>query len=176
MLNPDKRASVADRTKPDVMRRALGRMAEYLDGLPASELAVRQPFELGLAAMRACHWDEAIGYFEKAMTLTKGVHHVALLNLTGVCHYTRGRSDDALKDFEQSVRLAAQLEDRRGRAQALNNIGLICRDNGELDRALKYLQESLAIARELNDQWAVSIELGNNANVWHDKGNIDPGA
>ena len=173
MLSSDKKQSDANRVKPDVMRRDLARMAEYLDGLPASELAVRQPFELGLAAMRACRWDEAVAYFRKAMTATKGVHLVALLNLTGVCHYTKGRSDDALKDFEQSVRLSAQLHDRRGRAQAINNIGLIYRDNGELDRALECLEESLAIARELNDQWAVSIQLGNLANVWHDKGDLD---
>ena len=173
MPGHSRRQSDAEPVKPDVMRRTLARMAEYLDGLPASELAVRRPFELGLAAMRACRWDEAIAYFMKAMTVTKGVHLVALLNLTGVCRYTRGRSDEALRDFEESIRLAAPLEDRRGRTQALNNIGLIYRDNGELDRALGYLEESLAIARELNDQWAVSIQLGNTANIWHDKGDLD---
>jgi len=155
------------------MHRKLGRMAEYHDGLRTSEPAIRQPFELGLAAMRACRWGEAVSDFRKAMTATKGVHLVALLNLTGVCHYTQGRADAALRDFEASARLAVPLQAIRGRAQALNNIGLIYRDNGELDRALRYLEESLALSRELADQWAVAIQLGNTGNVWHDKGDLD---
>jgi tetratricopeptide (TPR) repeat protein len=166
-------ASEADRNRSEVMRPNLGRVAEYLDGLPTAEPVVRQPFELGIAAMRACRWDEAIGHFREAMTLTGGVHVVALLNLTGVCHYTRGRPDEALRDFVESARLAVQLKAKRGRAQALNNIGLVCRDNGELDTALEYLHEALAIAHEFDDQWAVAIQLGNIGNVWHDKGELD---
>ena len=172
-LDPDKRRAETNWKKPDVMRRDLGRMAEYLDGLPSSEPAVRQPFELGLAAMRACRWDEAIGHFRNAMTVTKGTHLVALLNLTGVCHYTRGRPSEALKDFEESVRLAIRCQSERGRAQALNNVGLVYHGRGELDKALEYIEESLAIARELDDQWAVAIQLGNAGNIWHDKGDLD---
>jgi len=172
-LGPEKRHAETDWKRPDVMRRDLGRLAEYLDGLPVSEPAVRQPFELGLAAMRACRWAEAIGHFRDAMTATKGTHLVALFNLTGMCQYTRGRPSEALRDFEESVRLAVEYQSERGRAQALNNIGLICHDNGELDRALEYLGESLAMASELDDQWAVAIQLGNTGNIWHDKGDLD---
>ena len=172
-LNPERRQPEADLDRPDAMRRNMGRMAEYHDGLSASEPEVRESFELGLAAMRACRWDDAIPHFKKAMAITSGVHLVALLNLTGVCNYTRGREDEALKDFEESVRLAASLHAKRGRAQALNNIGLIHRDNGDPGKALRYLEESLALARELDDQWAVAIQLGNTGNVWHDKGDLD---
>jgi len=173
MFGPNKRQAETDWEEPDVLHSYLGRMAEYLDGLPLSEPVVRQPFELGLAAMRECRWDEAIAYFNKAMSVTKGVHLVALLNLIGVCRYTQGRPDDALRDFEESARLALELGARRGGAQALNNIGLINRDNGDLDTALRLLEESLAIARELDDRWAVAIQLGNIGNVWHDRGDLD---
>ena len=172
LLGFNRRKEEAARESPDVMRCNLGRMAEYLDGLPLSEPVVREPFELGLAAMRACRWDEAVAYFKKAMTVTKGVHLVALLNLIGVCRYTQGRTDDALGHFDESARLAVGLQTKRGRSQALNNIGLIYRDNGELDRALEYMEESLALARELEDQWAVAIQLGNTGNVWHDRGDF----
>jgi tetratricopeptide (TPR) repeat protein len=173
VLNPMNRRTEEDREAPDVMRRNLGRMAEYLDGLPASEPVVREPFELGLAAMRACRWDNAVAYFQEAMAVTEGVHLVALLNLIGVCRYTQGRSDEALGHFEESARLAEGLEAKRGRAQALNNIGLICRDRGDLDRALAYVEESMAIARQLDDLWATAIQLGNAGNIWHDKGDLD---
>lgn len=167
-----RRGPEPERDRPDAVRHKLGRTAEYLDGLPTSEPVVRQPFELGLAAMRACRWDEAVSHFQQAMGVTNGVHLVALLNLIGVCRYTQGRTDEALSKFAQSAGLAVGMQAKRGRAQALNNIGLIYRDSGELDRALPYLEESLALARELSDQWAIAILLGNTANVWHDRGDL----
>jgi tetratricopeptide (TPR) repeat protein len=173
MLKPAVRKAEADQESSEAMRHGLGRMAEYLDGLPASEPAVRQPFELGLTAMRACRWDEAVAHFRTAMTVTEGVHLVALLNLIGICRYTQGRLDDALRDFEESARLAVGSDAARGRAQALNNIGLINRDNGELDTALRCLEESLAISRAFDDRWAVAIQLGNIGTIWHDRGDLD---
>jgi tetratricopeptide (TPR) repeat protein len=173
ILSPARRKPAADREGPDAMRHSLGRMAEYLDGLAASEPPVREPFELSLAAMRACRWDEAVAYFREAMAVTEGVHLVALRNLIGVCRYTQGLSDAALEAFEESARLAQGLEANRGRAQALNNIGLIYRDRGELDRALVHIEESMAIARQLDDLWAMAIQLGNAGNIWHEKGDLD---
>ncbi|GEM_PF-395149 len=173
VMKPAARKPQEDREPAGAMRRSLGRVAEYLDGLPASEPAVREPFELGVAAMRACRWEYAVECFREAMAATGGVHLVALLNLIGVCRYTQGRSDEALAHFEESARLAKGLEAKRGLAQALNNIGLICRDRGEQDQALAYIDESMAIARQLDDLWAMAIQLGNAGNVWHDKGDLD---
>ncbi len=173
MFRPAARKAETDQESPDALRHGLGRMAEYLDGLPASEPVVRQPFELGLTAMGTCHWDEAVAHFRTAMAVTEGVHLVALLNLIGVCRYTQGRMDDARRDFEESARLATKLEAARGRAQALNNIGLINRDNGELDKALGCLEESLAISRRFDDWWAIAIQLGNIGTVWQDRGDLD---
>ncbi|MBM3330644.1 tetratricopeptide repeat protein [candidate division WOR-3 bacterium] len=173
LLNTKERSPESRPERPECVRRDLGRMAEYLDGLPLSPPVVRQPFELGLAAMRACRWDEAVAYFKQAMSVTSGVHLVALLNQIGVCRYTQGRVEDALRCFHQSARLADELHTKRGRVQALNNIGLIHRDRGELDGALEYLEESLTLARELDDQWAVAILLGNTGNVWHDRGELE---
>ena len=173
ILKPTARKAHGEPAGSDAMRYAIGRAAEYLDGLPASEPVVRGPFELGLAAMRACRWDDAVSYFRQAMTLTNGVHLVALLNLIGVCRYTQGRADDALSDFEESAALAERLQAKRGRAHALNNIGLIYRDRGELDRALACLEQSLAVAREFDDLWAMAIHLGNVGNIWHRKGDFD---
>jgi tetratricopeptide (TPR) repeat protein len=173
ILHSNARTAAADRRASDVMRRNLGRMAEYMNGLPTADPVVRGPFELGLAAMRACRWDEAVKRFQRAMAATTGVHHVALLNLIGVCRYTQGHRDDALRYFEESVRVAEQVRANRGKAQALNNIALVYHDNGEPDSALKCLEESLAIARESDDQWATAVQLGNVGNIWHDKGDLD---
>ncbi len=174
VLHPVKWQSGTTEERPAAIRRHLGRMAEYLDGLPASEPVVREPFERGLAAMRACQWEEAIGHFRAAKQVTpQGVHVVALLNLAGVCQYTRGRTDVALSYFEESARLAEQYEANQGKAQALNNIALIYRDSGQPEKALDYLEQSLAIARSLDNRWAVAIQLGNIGSVLHDEGDLN---
>jgi len=172
MLAPGRRQPQTDLKRLDALRRSMGRMAECHDGLCASDPTARRLFDRGISAMRACNWHDAISHLQQAKTETNGVHLVALLNLSGVCNYTSGRADAALRDFEESERLAATLHAGRGRARALNNIGLIRRDRGELDPALATLSESLALTRGLADQWVVAILLGNIGNVWHDKGDL----
>jgi tetratricopeptide (TPR) repeat protein len=156
-----------------MMRRDMDRVAEYLNELPRSGPAVRQPFELGLAAMETYNWDRAVEHFREAMPQARGAEIVALFNLTGVCRYTQGRLDDALANFEESERLAEQFGDEEGKAPALGNIGVICHDKGELDRALQYKEQALAKAHQLGDQWAEAIYLANIGNIWHDKGELD---
>lgn len=157
----------------EVMRRDMDRIAVYIDGLPRSGTAVREPFERGRAAMAAYEWEQAIGHFREAMTRARGAQIVALFNLTGVCQYTQGQLDKALADFEESVRLAKQFQDVNGEAPALGNIGVIWHDRGDLDRALELKEQALMKAHELGDQWAEALYLGNIGNVWHDKGDLD---
>jgi tetratricopeptide (TPR) repeat protein len=161
------------KARPDVMRHRRGIMTEHLGVLFASRPEVREPFELGFAAMNACRWDEAIVHLQKAAAATKGLKQVALLNLIGVCHYTQGRLVDAFKVFDESAKLAEKFGDKRGKARAIGNIGLIYRDNGQLDSALKYFEEALTIARSVGHQWAVAIHLGYAGSIYHDKGELD---
>jgi tetratricopeptide (TPR) repeat protein len=172
-LSPSRRWARLVARSREVMRRDMDRVAEYVDGLSRSGTAVRQPFELGRAAMAACEWEPAIGHFREAMMQARGAEIVALFNLTGVCQYTQGHLDKALADFEESSRLAEQFRDANGKAPALGNIGVIWHDKGEIDKALQYKEEALAKAHGLGDQWAEALYLGNIGNIWHDKGDLD---
>lgn len=161
------------RTRLDVMRRDPDRIVESLGGLHEADPAVWQPFEHGLAAIAACHWDEAIEHFRAARAKADETQLAALLNQTGVCHYTRGRTDHALRNFEESVRFAKQCGDEPGMAPALGNIGVILHDTGDLDRALDALSEALSIVRKHADQRAAAPYLVNIGNIQRDKGDLD---
>src|SRR5512143_1198254 len=75
--------------KTGVVRCRPGRMAENLGKLLESRPEIREPFELGFAAMNTSNWGDAIRHFQTAVTATNGPGLVALHNLIGVCHYTQ---------------------------------------------------------------------------------------
>ncbi len=160
-------------TKADRMRHRRGMMTGHLGELFSAMPAVREPFELGFAAMNACRWNEAIGHLQAAAAATKGLKLVALLNLMGVCHYTEGRLNEALRDFEESARLADKFSDKQARARALANVGLVYRDSGQLDRALDCLERALEMARSIGHQWSVATHLGYAGSIYHDRGQLD---
>jgi len=161
------------RRRPDVIRRDLNRMAEYMGEPSGSEPAVSRPFELGLAAMTACRWDQAIEHFQEARTRAGRSQLVPLLVQIGVCHYMQGCLGDALKEFGESSRLADREGDKPGRAAALADIGVIHHEYGELGSALTHLNEALAIARESGDQRFAALCLGNIGNIHREKGQLD---
>ncbi len=148
-------------------------MAEYLDRLQESDPAVWRPFELGLAAMAACQWDQAIGHFRKAQTKASGAQLVPLHIQTGVCRYIQGHPDDALTEFKEATRLAKLYGDKQGEAAALGNIGVLRHDSGELGGALRKLREALAIIRKYGEQRAAAPYLANIGNIYRDRGESD---
>jgi tetratricopeptide (TPR) repeat protein len=161
------------RKRLDVLRRDLNRMAEYTGTLREAATQVSQPFELGIDAMAACKWDQAIEYFQKARTSAGGAQLVPLLIQIGVCHYMQGSLEDALQEFGESARLAEHEGDKPGRAAALAGIGVIHHEFGEFGSALTHLNAALALAREVDDRRMVALCLGNIGNIQRSSGRLD---
>ncbi len=152
---------------------ALSEKLEYLDGLPQADDPVRVPFEKGYAAMKACRWDEAIGYFRQALKHASGRQLVALFNLIGLCHDTPGRWDKAVASYEESARLAEEFEDREGRAIALHNLGIILQNRGQYDKARELYEQSLKLNRELGDKNGIAQTLHQLGMIHQDQGEYD---
>ena len=142
------------------LREDVSRMVEYLDGLPKAAEPVRNPFAKGRAAMKASPWDEAIAHFNRAKKHASGTQLVALFNLIGLCHTTPGRWNKAIASYEESARLAAEFDDRKGRAAALHNLGVILQNRGEYVKAREKYQQSLKLERELGDRRGIAITHG----------------
>ena len=159
--------------RTNVIRRDLNKMAEYLGGLHESDAVVRQPFELGLAAMAACQWEQAIEQFRQAQARARGAQLVPIHNQTGVCHYIRGRLDDALRDFDESARLATRHQIELDKAPALGNIGVILHDCGDITNSLSTMTEALSIVRRVGDRGVMAPYLNNIGNVHRDLGELD---
>ena len=80
----------------------------------------------------------------------------------------RGRSS-----LGEALALYRELEDKKGIAESLSNLGRIEMWRGDHDRAKAPLEEGLEVARESGDEWTIGYALNLRA-VWaHDEGDLE---
>lgn len=77
-------------------------------------------------------------------------------------------SDSALYFGECALSLALQLNDQRGQAQALNDLGIIYADRNEYDTSLEFYGQSLEIRTLLGDTMGIGA-LHNKMGIIHQK-------
>ncbi|MGH9755672.1 MAG: tetratricopeptide repeat protein [Blastocatellia bacterium] len=71
----------------------------------------------------------------------------------------RGKYNEALRRYEQSLQIVKELGNHAGAASLLNNIGILYQDRGEYGEALHRYEQSLQIAEELGDGVGVAGSL-----------------
>ena len=87
--------------------------------------------------------------------------------------YRTGDYEQAMEKFQQSLKLAREINDKSGIATLLNNIGEIYYARGEYDKALRYYEEALAIGRELRDKSGIATRLNNIGGIYYARGEYD---
>ena len=84
----------------------------------------------------------------------------------GVTYYFQSRYEQALRHFEQALRLSRETGDRKEVAASLNNIGLIHRIQGRYEDALAHYRESLAVEREIGNRRGIASSFNNVGSVY----------
>ena len=79
----------------------------------------------------------------------------------GVMAWYQSDYEQATADFETSLRLYRQLDDKDGIAHLTNNLGVLALHRGRYDEAIQLLEQSLHLRRELGDTWGVATCLNN---------------
>ena len=72
-----------------------------------------------------------------------------------------GQMKKALHLYEEAVKLAAALKDRKREAAALNGLGLVYSNTGEPQKALDFYQQALPLARAAGDKASEATILSN---------------
>ncbi len=90
----------------------------------------------------------------------------------GLIHKWQGNYSEALKLYEEALKLDDQLGNLSNKVTDLNNIGEIHRAKGNYPEALKMYQESLKIAEKLNDLERKAVALNNIAAIRFSLGNL----
>lgn len=118
--------------------------------------------------------DQAIKYAEEAKTISIKLNYphgigYALKNI-GLAYYGRN-FPEVLINWEASLKVFIESNDKLGEANILNNIGAVYFVQGDYVHALNYYLKSLSLSEELKDTIRIATALGNIGSVYENDPN-----
>ena len=123
------------------------------------------------------HWGEGRGWLSRFLEVVPGDRagsvRAKALNGAGTLAHFQEDVKSARSFLEEGLAICRKLDDRRGIAATLNNLGITLSTVGD-PAARVLLEESLAIAREIGDRWGATRVLMTLAQALLDQG--DSGA
>jgi tetratricopeptide (TPR) repeat protein len=97
----------------------------------------------------------------------------SLNNQIGKLWHELSYYETALPYFQQALRIAEEIGDKRGEGTTLNDIGEIHDAQGDYETALTYLQQSLSIQQEIGDKRGEGTTLNNISQIYDAQGDYE---
>ncbi|WP_440955461.1 tetratricopeptide repeat protein [Methanosarcina sp. Mfa9] len=88
----------------------------------------------------------------------------------GLTYQQLGYVRKAIEYYEQALKIAKEIGDRRGEGADLGNLGNAYRNLGEPRKAIEYYEQALKISKEIGDRRGEGNHLGNLGNAYSDLG------
>lgn len=114
----------------------------------STAVSIAQPlYEIPLTRNDSARWhtnDSLAALFKRQGALRESAKH---LDDNGMLFWERNRQVEAIKYFEQSLKVNEQLGNNNGIAGINSNLGFIYADIAEYDKALEYLEKTLTVRR-----------------------------
>jgi tetratricopeptide (TPR) repeat protein len=95
-----------------------------------------------------------------------------VLQAIGVAYKRMGQPADALKQYQESLAIKREIQDKRGMAASLSEIAQIQEQSGNPQEAEKSLNQALAFQREVGDKSGTSLTLINLGVLKKDEVNV----
>jgi len=106
-------------------------------------------------------WADQKSWLENALTFTNGKDKGTVLNNLGTVSDYIGKSEEALRYYEQALLAVLEVGDKVGYATTLNNIGNLYANIGQREDALRYYEQSLSIKQAQEDKAGYAMTLHN---------------
>jgi tetratricopeptide (TPR) repeat protein len=81
-----------------------------------------------------------------------------------------GEVAEAMRLYQDALKMYEEVGDRAGQATTLNNIGMVYYGTGQPDKALEYYQQALPITEEVGDRAGQASTLNNIGMVYYGTG------
>jgi tetratricopeptide (TPR) repeat protein len=128
--------------------------------------------DLGIFLIRISKPYEARKCLEKAKEIfTRNHDNVGISSTShnlGTIHQNQGNYEEAVKKYNQSLKIEEELGDKSGIAYSLHQLGMIHQDQGNYEEAVKKYNQSLKIKEELGDKSGIASTMGQLGRVKED--------
>jgi eukaryotic-like serine/threonine-protein kinase len=105
-------------------------------------------------------YQRALMLLERAVTLTNDdLQRMKLFKLLGDGYDKIGAFDKANPHYQESLRLAEHLDDTRGRADVLRNMGQLAQRRGDYPLAAQLTQQSLDLYRQIGERAGIASSV-----------------
>ncbi|MEZ5196678.1 MAG: tetratricopeptide repeat protein [Bacteroidales bacterium] len=92
-------------------------------------------------------------------------------SLQGLANFVQGNYTQAIEEGEKSLRIFEEIEDKKGIAESLNNIGNAYINSSNFDQALAYQEKSIIISEEIGYTEQIASSLNSVGNIYLEQGN-----
>ncbi len=122
------------------------------------EKAYEYSMKAGEMAVKSYATESAIEYFNKALLSLRSVKRIdekekkekELLEVIGDLSYDTSNWEMAIDSFEELIKKAKEIDDRKSEEGALRRIGHVYREIQQYERAREYFERSLEIAEKID--------------------------
>ena len=109
-------------------------------------------------------------HFGNEILLENKVNHVAIFGSLGNAYSALGDAKKAIDYYEQALKIAKEIGDRRGEGNHLGNLGSAYSALGDAKKAIDYCEQALKIDLEIGDRRGEGNRLGNLGRAYSDLG------
>lgn len=104
--------------------------------------------------------DSAFYFAEAAIKISRKINYLRGLGegllQTGVINYTKGKSDDAVKNFDEAIVIYKRINYQRGLSAVYTQYGSMYNRLANYNKALEFLNLAMAIDERLKDDYALA--------------------
>ena len=119
-------------------------------------------------------FDSAVYFSQKALGIARKVNNPDLishaLNALATTFYQFGKTNEALLNWDQCLKIQQAVKDDEGIANTYNNLGSLYQKIGRMNEALHYLERSLQLREKFGDQKGISESMNNLATYYYNQG------
>ncbi|MFX1250509.1 MAG: tetratricopeptide repeat protein [Promethearchaeota archaeon] len=98
---------------------------------------------------------------------------IVFLNQLGLVYDKQEKFIDALKTYEEVLRINTQRNNITEKTKDLTHIGIVYEHQREFNKALKYYEEALQINKQQNDLSSIARDYNNMGNIYRELGDLN---